>query len=47
MTPKMQQQEITQFAKAATKGQGNRQQRRKAQAEIKKVMRNGVRRSSG
>lgn len=31
--------EIDQFSKAATSGQGNRKQRRRMQAELKKMMR--------
>jgi hypothetical protein len=36
---RLQEQEIDQFSKAATNGQGNRKQRRQMQAELKKMMR--------
>ncbi|RWM90041.1 MAG: hypothetical protein EOR84_22800 [Mesorhizobium sp.] len=36
---RLERQEIEQFSKAATSGQGNRAQRRRMQAELKKMMR--------
>ncbi|WP_189401972.1 MULTISPECIES: hypothetical protein [unclassified Mesorhizobium] len=36
---RLQEQEIEQFSKAATSGQGNRKQRRAMQADLKKMMR--------
>ncbi|TPJ51637.1 MULTISPECIES: hypothetical protein [unclassified Mesorhizobium] len=36
---RLERQEIQQFSKAATSGQGNRAQRRRMQAELKKMMR--------
>ncbi|RWD47453.1 hypothetical protein [Mesorhizobium sp.] len=35
----LEKQEIDQFAKAATRGQGNRKERRRQQAELKKMWR--------
>lgn len=38
-TNHLQREEMRQFSKAATSGQGNRKQRRQMQAELKKMMR--------